>query len=143
MLAFITLCEFRHIVMLKSFPLAYLSRRLQRECVINNKTWRGGCQLSSLFCCSIKHRDSDAGHCFVKEKQQVYGSSFPMANRLLILILKIKRWRRCGSVNKSAHLNFLQMLKWFTSVSSQLYFSNMNFHFKKSHKITTVSLWIY
>lgn len=42
MLAFITLCEFRHIVMLKSFPLAYLSRRLQRECVINNKTWRGG-----------------------------------------------------------------------------------------------------
>lgn len=128
-------------VMLKSFPLAHLLHRLQRECVIDNKV--GGGDLSSLFSNAIKHRDSDAGHCFVKEKQQVYSSSFPMANRLLILILKIKRWRRCGSVNKSVHLNFLQMLKWFTSVSSQLYFSNMNFHFKKSHKITTVSLWIY
>lgn len=51
--------------------------------------------------------------------------------------------RLCGSVNKVVHLNVLQMLKWSTSVFSQLHFSNMNFHFKKTHKISTVSPWIY
>jgi len=39
-----------HIVMLKSFPLAYLLHRLQKECVIDNKTRRdvGGCQVSAM-----------------------------------------------------------------------------------------------